>query len=484
MAKKTRKCGYCRVSTKAEEQEHSLLFMTQYFKGLIESERDSVFVGIYADTRSGKTARLRKQFKAMIRACKRGEIDYIITKSIARFARNLEETLRIVRELREIGVGVFFQKENIDTLKSSSDFILSIYALAAEKELDSMGEQVKWSARKRFANGSVELPHLYGYNVENGKITSLIPHEAAVVREVFELYAGGAGYESIARILNSRGVKRKYSSELWSNECVTRILENEKYMGDAILQKEYHENFKPVKNDGSVIKQYYVENNHPPIVTRELWEKVQTIRAERSAAAKRSPIKLSPFTGKIKCAGCGKGYKHRKNNRNSPYEKWIWSCYTYVHMGREYCGGHNIRENDFIRLFLSAYNEAAGFQPHEIQDLDGAIKDLLAQERELIALKAKGYMKREDYETQHAELLTQIRETEDAYTQESRRSGDELQAADEYSDRLAASLEVAEVDGFTITFKFKNGAEVKRVFNNDADRKATWANKKIGGIAI
>ena len=479
MAKKIRTCAYARVSTKAEEQEHSLIFQTHYYKALIESDKDAAFVGIYADTRSGKTARLRQQFKAMIQAAKRGEIDYIITKSIARFARNLLETLKIIRELREIGVGVFFEKENIDTQKSAGDFMISIYSLVAEGELTSMSEQVKWAARRRFQNGSVELSHLYGYKVEGGTLTP-IPQEAAIAREIYERYANGEGYERIARSLSERGVQRKYSTDLWTTESVMRILKNEKYMGDALLQKEYCENFKPIKNDGTV-PQYYVEHNHEPIVTRELWEKVQEIRAKRRAAAQRSPTNPSPFTGKLKCAACGKSYKHRKNNRNTPYERWIWSCYTYVQHGRQYCGGHNIREADFKRLFLSAYNESAGFQPHEIKDLCEAIKDLLAQERELIGLKAKGYLKREDYEEQHKELLRQIKDTEDEFAQQTQRSGDQPLPADEYSDRLATSLEVAEIDGFEITFKFKNGAEVKRTFNNDTNRTETWANKKTGG---
>ena len=129
------KCAYARVSSISEEQEHSLIFQTQYYKALIESQKDSEFVGIYADTKSGKTSRLRKQFKAMLQAARRGEIDFIITKSIARFARNLIETLKIIRELREIGIGIFFEKESIDTLDYKSDFMISIYSLVAESEV-------------------------------------------------------------------------------------------------------------------------------------------------------------------------------------------------------------------------------------------------------------------------------------------------------------------------------------------------------------
>ena len=481
MKKKIRKCGYTRVSTKAEEQEHSLVFQTHYYKTLIESERDSEFVGIYADTRSGKTARLRQQFKAMIQACRRGEIDYIYTKSIARFARNLIETLNTIRELREIGVGIFFEKESIDTLDYKSDFMLSIYSTVAEQELTSMGEQVKWAARKRYAKGSVELTALYGYEIKNGREFTIIPHEAEVVREIFERYANGEGHNKIARALNERGVKRKFSADLWNEKNIKTILGNEKYVGDALLQKTYKdENFRTIKNDGTV-PQYYVENNHAPIITRELYDAVQARREARQATVLQKSKKLSPFSGKVICSECGKSYTRRKNNRNTTYEKWIFSCRTYVQSGRKYCGGHNIREKDLLRLFLSAYNEAASFQPHEVKDLDEAIKDLLAQERELIALKIKGYITREAYNEQHGELLQQIRSTEDEFARQSRFLGKIQEHADEYNDRLAAALEVAEVNGYIITFKFKNGAEIMRTFNNDTNRKETW-NKKLGRV--
>jgi site-specific DNA recombinase len=482
MTGKIRKCGYARVSTLAEEQEHSLVSQTEYYKELIENELDSIFVGIYADRKSGKNTRQRPQFMEMIRAAKRGEIDYIITKSISRFARNLVETLRIIRELRAINVGVYFEKENIDTLKTASDFMISLYSTIAESELTSMSENVKWAARKRYRNGSVELnSNLYGYTLESGQLTP-VPDEAKIVKEVYERYASGEGYDRIARDLNQRGIKKKIADTLWNSNDVKRILENEKYVGDALLQKSYKRDFKPVKNNGEV-PQYYVENNHQPIVSRELYEKVQAIKERKARKHKQSPTKVSPFSGKIKCAECGRGYRHRKNNRNTPYEKWIWSCSTYVMMGRKYCSGHNIREEELKEHYLSAYNEASTFEPHDVQDLGASIRDLLSQERELIALRAKKYLNKEAYEEQHEELLKQLKEYEAEYAMESRRLGDGKthKTAYYYSDRLVRSLELAEIDGYTITFKFKNGAVISRIFNNETNRKGTWA-RKAGGM--
>ena len=479
MTKKIRKCGYTRVSTLAEEQEHSLAFQTHYFKALIESERDSEFVGIYADTRSGKTSRLRKQFTAMLKAARRGEIDYIYTKSIARFARNLVETLRIVRELREMGVGVFFEKEGIDTLDSKGDFMLSIYATVAEGELTSMGDNVRWAARKRYEKGSIEVATIYGYIYKDKKLT-VVPAEAAVVKEIFERYANGDGHNVIARSLNARGIKRKMSAGFWDSGAIARILGNEKYIGDGLTMKTYRDGFKVVKNGGEV-PQFYIENNHEAIVSREVWSTVQERSKKMVEAAKgRTPYPLSPFSSKIKCKECGKGYMRRKNNRNTPYEKWIWSCQTYIQHGRKYCGGHNIREKDLQELFLSAYTEAAKFESPDDPTviLTDGIKALLSQERELVALKVKGYITREAYDEQHGELLQQIKDTEAALLLAARRSGKrKYEAADEYQDSLVGSLDAAEIDGFTITFNFKNGATVTRTFNNDTDRKETWLIK-------
>lgn len=477
MTQKIIKCGYARVSTLAEEQENSLVAQISYYKQFIESDPAAIFAGIFADKKSGKNSRARPQFNEMVKAVRRGEIGYIITKSIARFARNLVETLRYVREFREMGVGIYFEKENIDTLSSTSDFTLSVYATFAESELYSMGEQVKWAARRRFANGSVELGIIYGYDIVNGQLV-VNPDEAAIIKEIFERYASGEGQDKITRRLNERGIKRKISDGLWGGNTIRRMLENEKYTGDALLQKSYTENFKSVINHGEV-PQYLVENNHEAIISHELFNIVQELLVKRRKVAKDPKALLSPFSTKIRCGECGKGYKRRRNNNNTPYEKFGWSCQTYVHNGRKFCSGQSIREKDFLRVFLSAYNEAVRFEPEGTQrDMGECIKDLLTQERGLIALKAKGYIQRADFEEQHAELVAQIRELEATYAIESRRQGYIKQKpAEEYSDKLAAHLEKATINGFTITFYFKNGAKIQKIFNNDTDRKATWANK-------
>jgi DNA invertase Pin-like site-specific DNA recombinase len=479
MATITRECLYGRVSTLAEEQEHSLINQVSYFKNLIESNPNSVLVGVYADKRSGKNTRQRPQFMEMVKAVRRGDIDRIYTKSIIRFGRSLYETILYVREFRALKVSIYFDEENIDTSDPNSDFMISVHANIGEMELKNMSENVKWSARKRYANGSVELARIYGFDYKDGELT-INQAEAAVVLEMFERYADGEGLGVIAKDLNERGIAKKYGAEKWKFTDIKRVLQNEKHIGCAITQKTYMVDYKPVVNCGEVPMKY-IENNHQAIVPRELFDKVQTrLEGVIAAMPKRTPYPPSPFTGKIRCLECGKNYLRRKNNRKSPYEKWIWSCSTYIQEGRKHCGGHNIREKDLKMLYLSAYNEAARYvdSTTPTANLTDKLQSLIAQERELLSLRVKGYLTAEAYGEHQAELLSIIRETEAELLKETRRSGrTTFIAATEYDDGLGAYLEGAEIDGFEIKFTFTNGAVVQRTFNNDTDRKATWAAK-------
>jgi len=485
MTKKSRDCLYGRVSTKAEEQAHSLINQVRYFKDMIENNPNSVLVGVYADKRSGKNTRQRPQFMAMVKAVRRGEIDRIYTKSIIRFGRSVYETILFVREFRALGVSIFFEDDNIDTADANSDFMLYIHSNIGEAELKNMSENVKWSARKRYAKGSVELSRIYGFDVRKSGLV-INPTEAAVVRELFERYDSGAeGLGLIAKSLNERGIKKKYGLEFWRSTDVKRVLRSEKHIGCAITQKTYMVDYKPVINGGE-LPMKFVENNHEAIVSRELFDRVQARLDEASAAVpERTAYPFSPFTGRIKCAECGKSYLRRINNRNTPYQKWIWSCSNYIQNGRKYCGGHNIREKDLLELFLSAYNEASRFVDNTAPtaNLSEIIQDMILQERELLSLKIKGYITSEMYDERQAELITMIKEAEAALLLEARRSGrTSFEAAEEYDDKLGAYFEGVEIDGFTIKFLFTNGAVVSRTFNNDTDRKSTW-DKKLGRVS-
>ena len=480
---KKRVCAYARVSTLSDAQEHSLIAQTEYFKALIENNPNWEFYGVYADQKSGKDARGRKAFKEMIRQAKTKGVDLIITKSISRFARNLIDTLKTVRKLREIGVGVLFEKEGINSLDSSSDFMLSIYSTVAESELKSMSDNVKWAARKRFKSGSVEqADNMYGYRLDENNKLIPIPEEAKYVKLVYYMYLNGSGTYSIAKKLNELGVKRKFSECIWRDADISRMLKNEKYAGDALLQKSHYVGFKKKANNGEV-QQYYVENDHKGIVSRQDFLKVQEIMQSRAEAHKHyTRHRPSPFSGVIQCGECGKNYARRKNNRNTPYESWKWSCRTYIQSGRQYCPGNSIRENDLHELFLSAYNEAVKYidDKNPLHILTKNLKDLLTQERELTGLKAKGYISKIDFDLEHNKLLNMIKDTEKEYEQKTRYINDKMIPAKEYNDKLVRYIESIQIKGMEITFRFKNGAAICRVFNNNRKKKESVLCKAKG----
>jgi DNA invertase Pin-like site-specific DNA recombinase len=438
------------------------------------------FAGVYADQMSGKSADKRKRFNELLAACRRGEIDRIITKSISRFARNLCQTLSVVRELRRRGIGITFEKESLDTLDTAADFRLSLYAAFAENELNSQAENIAWAARKRFQKGEVEFNVCYGYRYLGGKRHEIIPDEADTVREIFERYASGReGARMIAAALNKRGVKKKIGDKPWVSRDILRVLTCEKYTGNAILQKTVSENFKKKRNTGQA-PQYYVTGNHPAIISQELFDKANEILASRKWKRNEvSPAHApSPFTGKIICGGCGTAYNMRKRG-NGKYRRWGWECARYSSSGKSCCPtSRAFRDDELRELFLSAYNEAALYKAVESKSarLEESIRDLLSQERELSALRAKGYIGRDAYRDEQAKLAAQIKALETEYAETVKRDGGgkSLKPANEYSDALVGFLKTSKITDLEIVFEFTNGAAIRRFFTSRRRRQTMF----------
>jgi DNA invertase Pin-like site-specific DNA recombinase len=471
MEQKEKMAGYARVSTLDKCQELSLIHQTDWVRDYVQKQPKYEFAGIYADQISGKSADKRKEFNLLLKACRNGEVQMIITKSISRFARNLCETLETVRELRRLGVGIIFDKESINTLDPSSDLKLSLYATFAERELDSLSGNIQWAARKRFKEGHVEFNLMYGYRYLGGKKHEIIPEEAAIVREVFERYIGGEGARTIAVSMNAKGAKKKMGDKPWVSHDILRIITNEKYTGNAILQKTVSdESFKKVKNTGQV-QQFYVENNHPAIISQEIFNKANAIldsrKWKRDSVAPFKP--RSPLTGKVICGCCGTTYNRRTLHsgcRNHPIA--AWECSRYSSSGKASCPDSKmIHDRELKELFLSAYNEAVkgGFESQPVR-IDEALRDLLSQERELSALRAKGYIPRQAYQEEQAKLVAQIKELEAEYAELTKRGDGVMKPETEYSDTLTRFLEQATLNGLEITFKFTNGAVIKRAMNS------------------
>ena len=315
--KRLRVAAYCRVSTDEERQLGSFENQIEYFTNLIRENGRYELAAIYSDEGiSGTSVRRRPGFQAMIAACEAGEIDLIVTKSISRFARNTQDSLSFTRRLKEIGVGVCFEKEGINTLESSGELLLTLFSCFAQEESRSISENTAWGIRSRFRQG---IPHLnttvlLGY--DKGPDGELVINEgqAAVVRRVYRRYLEGASLSGIAGELNRDGIPGVKGEVRWCATTVSRLLQNEKYKGALLMQKTFTANYltrQHVRNTGQ-LTQYYIAENHPAIIPPELWEAVQEETARRRAFRAAHGFRgmgggsASPFYSRFFCARCGR----------------------------------------------------------------------------------------------------------------------------------------------------------------------------------
>ena len=289
---KKRVAAYARVSTLHEEQESSYDAQVEYYTKHIQSNPNWEFVGIYADNGiSGTSTKRREGFNRMVEDAKAGKMDMILTKSISRFARNTVDTLKAVRELRILGCEVVFEKENLSSFSPQGDTVLTIMANLAEEESRSLSESVKWGKRRRMQAGKAFIPYQYFLRYrkgEDGK-PEIVPEEAEIVREIFQMSLNGASVREIADELTARGIPTAKKCKKWHSSTISKMLRNEKYKGDALCQKGYTVDFltkKRKKNNGE-LRQYYIKNSHPAIIDEETFDKVQKGLDERRTYEKR-----------------------------------------------------------------------------------------------------------------------------------------------------------------------------------------------------
>lgn len=318
---------YARVSTESDEQLTSLEAQKDYYRKLINDSAEWVLAGVYSDDGvSGLTSRLRAGFLQMIQDCEDGKIDMIFSKSVSRFARNTVDSLKAIRRLTELGIGVMFSKENIWTLDAKGEFVLTLMSSFAQEESRSISENVKWGKRKRFQDGLYTLgwKNFLGYKKSaNGEIV-IVEEEAVHVRRIFRLYLTGKSPGEIRNILNEMGIPTPAGKAGWKTTVITSILQNEKYKGAALLQKTFVVDFlnkKHKRNEGE-LPQYYIENDHEPIIAPELFDYVQEKTAKHLADAKQ----LYGLTGLLVCGRCGRHYaKYMWHWGQSPVE-YVWQC--------------------------------------------------------------------------------------------------------------------------------------------------------------
>ena len=362
--KKTRVAAYARVSSGKEEMLHSLSAQVSYYNNLIQSKPEWELAGVYADEAETGTRDTRPEFQRLISDCCQGKIDMVITKTISRFARNTITLLETVRSLKKHGVDVYFQEQNIHSMSSDGELMLTILASYAQEESRSVSENCKWRVRKVFKEGKLSSNvRLYGYDFKNGKLV-FNPVEAKVVKMIFVDYLNGLGLNAITKKLNRLRIKAK-NSGTWSEMTLSGMLRNEKYKGDLLLQKGYvvdHLTKRYKKNKG-VLPRYYVKQSHQSIIDEVTFQKVQ---AEIARRVELYPVRAntqSEFSQRIRCERCGASYR-RKTSGSGNYAKVVWVCATYKTKGNKHCDAKRISE-DILKakcveaLQLTTYDKEA-----------------------------------------------------------------------------------------------------------------------------
>ena len=365
-----RVAAYCRVSTAQEEQQNSYQVQIAYYTDLINRKKEWTLAGVFADEGiSGTQTKKRTEFNRMIRMCRNKKIDLVITKSISRFARNTVDCLEYVRQLKDLGIGVIFEKENINTSTMTSEFMIALYGSFAQAESESISKNVSWGKEKAYREGKVQFQYKYllGYKKgEDGK-PEIVPEEAETVRLIYTLFLDGYSMSRIKKLLENKGILTSQGKKVWNESLIRSILKNEKYVGDALLQKTFTSDcitHKVVKNHGER-PMYLVTDHHDPIIDRDTYNRVQQELARRSSKRKVSDKTITEqgkysskyaLTELLICGKCGTPY--RRTTWVSRGKKLIvWRCISRLEHGRRYCpDSPTIKEENLHRGIIRAIN--------------------------------------------------------------------------------------------------------------------------------
>jgi len=342
LEKRKRVAAYARVSSGKDAMLHSLSAQVSYYSDLIQKHGSWEYIGVYADEAKTGTKDNREEFLRLTSDCRAGLIDLVITKSISRFARNTVTLLETVRDFKALGVDVFFEEQNIHTISSDGELMLSILASYAQEESLSASENQKWRIRKGFENGELlNWRFLFGYHISKDGI-EIDEGTAPVVREIFARVIAGENFGAISRDLNTRGITCALGGK-WCAQRIRETVGNEKYIGNAMLQKRYRNNHlekKLCRNTGE-LPMFYAEETHPAIIDKDTFDAAQSVLLKLREANKDRPRpQKSEFTGKIHCPFCGKNYK-----RNTTNGSVGWNCSTYLAQGKAFCHGKKIPED-------------------------------------------------------------------------------------------------------------------------------------------
>lgn len=420
-----RVAAYARVSTDSEEQLSSYEAQVEFYTRYIKGNPGWEFVDVYTDEGiSGTNIRKREGFNRMVSDALNGKIDLILTKSISRFARNTVDTLTTVRTLKEHKVEVYFEKENIYTLDAKGEVMLTIMGSLAQEESRSISENVTWGKRRSMEEGKFSLAykHFLGYEKGEDGLPRIVEHEAEIIREIYQLFLGGSTVRSIADHLTAKGIPTPAGKKKWSVSTIMSILQNEKYKGDALLQKTYTADFltKKVKKNCGEVPQYYIENSHPAIIDAETFDLVQK-EIERRNPHRYQLHRSSPLNAKIICGECGGFYGRKVWHSNSKYRKSVWQC-NHKFDNESHCSTPNLNEYEIENAFVIAFNQMLDDKADHLVRLEALQKELSDTSSLDEQLKTAT--------SEHARLLAELRR----YMEENTR---QIQDQTEYNRRFS-----------------------------------------------
>ena len=389
-----RVAAYCRVSTDREEQEHSFETQKAMYTEMIMMKPTWQMAGIYADEGiTGTVAKKRPGFMRMIEDCRKGKIDMIVTKSVSRFSRNNLDCLMYVRELKQLGIPIIFEKEGINTIQVSSELLLTLFGALSQAESESISMNVKLGIRQSLKNGNVRFSYktFLGYRKGVDGQPEIVPEQADIVRRIYNDFLAGATYLEIAKRLTEENVPTMGGGNRWFSERIKSILKNEKYKGDALLQKTYITDpiSKRVKKNNGELPMYYVENSHPAIIERRIFDRVQEEIARRAGKKKvkqtGTKTELGRYSGKyaltelLYCGECGTPYRRCTWSRDGK-KKIVWRCVSRLDYGKKYCkNSPSVEESRLHNAIAAAITKKANSEEINIGGIMNHIESFGSQ---------------------------------------------------------------------------------------------------------
>ena len=426
--------AYARVSTDHEEQQTSYEAQVDYYTQKIQSNPEWQLVEVYTDKGiTGTNTKKREGFNRMIKDALAGKIELILTKSVSRFARNTVDTLTTIRKLKEHGVAVYFEEQNINTMDGKGELLITIMSSIAQEESRSISDNVTWGKRKSASDGKISIgyKHFLGYEKGEDGLPKVVEEQAEVVRYIYRSFMMGKTATYIAQALTEAGVPSPGSKQIWQESTIMSILQNEKYKGAALLQKRFTVDFleKRMKVNEGEVPQYYIEHSHEAIIDPVEHDRVQ-LEISRRKAMDRRYCSAHTFSSRVICGDCGGFYGRKVWHSNDPYKRIIWQC-NEKYRKEHRCATPHLTEDELKARFVDAYNQRVACRAEtladcqnrlasisDMSDIDAEIdrasaevESLIDRSKRLIEENARSIHDQEEYKRRHAVLVEQYNQT-------------------------------------------------------------------------